>query len=311
MALLNQSSKATSAAVQEIADSAGASADPEMLNRAFRSYQASVEHMNTVANWDYMIQEAPPQYIWAPFTVNLTATSGITSATAIAGHGVLIDDLIAGPGISVDCRVTATAATLVGISVATLASYGNTPTGLDQQILRDMYPVPADYRRMYSIRMYTNGSTLRPIGRRFYERSITNTEFVAGTPVGYDVSPIASRSKVKLLPAPGYADAMGMRYYRRMFVASTSGDSNFLDIPQDYEPYMIAWAKWHFLTDKGEGRSQQAATWLAFAQEGVKKMLSDQIRQPDEDLMFSPGHYNYNPAWGPNSVRNTLDQWGP
>ena len=63
-----------------------------------------------------------------------------------------------------------------------------------------------------------------------------------------------------------------------------------LDIPEDYEAYPIAWAKWHFLTDKREQGGQQATTWLNLAQEGLKTMESDQTVIPDEDLMFLPGH---------------------
>lgn len=79
-------------------------------------------------------------------------------------------------------------------------------------------------------------------------------------------------------------------------------------MPQDYEPYLIAWAKWHYLTDKSEGRSDQAAVWLNFATDGLKVMLADQTRLPDEDLMFIPGHYQYNPSWGPNAIRPYLDE---
>jgi len=42
--------------------------------------------------------------------------------------------------------------------------------------------------------------------------------------------------------------------------------------------------------------------------DGLKRMIADMTRKPDEDLGFVPGHYSYNVALGPNSVRND-DGW--
>jgi hypothetical protein len=309
VALFNQSTKAISAAVQEIADAAGASGDTEMCNRAGRSLNAALEHWNTRANWEFLLTEAPPITVFPPFSVTgVTASAGQSSAQMPVGHGFLVDDLISvstPPGT----RVTATAVSSVGFSgsvaagVATtdpLTAYGN----------RDYYPLPTDWRTPYSARLYAQQSTLRPIRRRMYDRSIVN-EFTIRTSVGYDIFNIASKGKIQLLPPPAATDVLQLRYYRRMTVPTTTATADALDVPQDFEPYVIAWAKWHFLMDKGEGRGEQAATWLAFANDGIKTMMADQTRVPDEDLMFIPGAYSYNPAWGPNSVRNTLDNmWG-
>ena len=155
-----------------------------------------------------------------------------------------------------------------------------------------------------SVRLYSTPTTLRPLRRRFYDRAVGANEFSTVTPpMYYDIFLVGSKGKIRLLPPPGAADTMQLRYYRRMAVASATADATVLDVPQDYEGYLIAWAKWHFITDKGEGRSSQGQTWIAFAQEGIKTMLSDQTRVPDEDLGFVPGHYAYDPVRGPNSVR--------
>ena len=66
-----------------------------------------------------------------------------------------------------------------------------------------------------------------------------------------------------------------------------------LDIPQDYEPYLIAWAKWHFLTDKGDGRLEQGKTWYTLGEQGLTMMVKEQNRKPDEDLMMVPGQFRY------------------
>ena len=74
-----------------------------------------------------------------------------------------------------------------------------------------------------------------------------------------------------------------------MAPASASAASAALDIPEDYEYVPIAWAKWHFLTDKGEGRKDQANVWMTLAQDGLKQMLAEQTALPDDDLGFVPG----------------------
>jgi hypothetical protein len=308
--VFNGSTKAVSATVQEIADSIGASGDTEMCNRAGRALFAAIEHFSNRANWDFLITEADPVAVTGPFSVGgVSASAGQTSAAVPAGHGVLVDDLISGPGFVAGLRISATAAGALNFPVG----YSTSATGINivtASIQRDFYLLPADFRNPYSIRMYGSMSTLRPIRRRFYDRSIVN-EFNSTTPVGYDISQIATKGKIRLLPPPAGADIMQIRYYRRMTVATATAATGLLDLPQDYEPYFIAWAKASFLMDKGEGRSEQGATWFAFANDGLKQMISDQTRVPDEDLGFIPGAFTYNPAWGPNSVRGQLDNyWG-
>lgn len=306
MALFNQSSKAVSAAVQEIADTAGASADTEMQNRAFRSLNASIEFMNARAPWDFLVTEANPSGVVAPYSIGVTAASGQVSATALAGHGVQPDDLLVGQGFNAGTRVTATGASSIGFTINTLSDFG-TGSGFNVNIIRDCYPLPPDFRQVYSLRLYSVQNTLRPIRRRYYDRNIGVNEFAPGTPVGYDFSRTAERGKLRLLPPPVAPDVMQLRYYRRMTVATASSDGAALDIVQDYEPYMLAWAKWHFLTDKADGREQQAQVWFAFATDGFKRMLSDQTNVQDEDLQFIPGAYSYVPSFGPNSVRTDWD----
>jgi hypothetical protein len=300
MALFNQSVKAISAVVQEIADSAGVSADAEMQVRAGRSLNAAIEHFNTRANWDYLLFEAPPTSIIGPFSVTgVTASPGASSALAPVGHGLLVDDLIFANGI----RVTATAAGNFGFS----SVFGPAQaTSLDLTVTRDRYSLPTDFKMGYDIRMYGSLSALRPIRRRQYDRSI-GSDFTPGTPVGYDIFPIAAKGKIQLLPPPGNPDAMCVRYYRRMTTITATADTAALDIPQDYEPYLVAWSKWHFLLDKGEGRMEQGSTWFTFAENGIKAILADQARVPDEDLGLIPGMYSINPSLGPNSVRGALD----
>ena len=112
------------------------------------------------------------------------------------------------------------------------------------------------------------------------------------------------RGKIRLLDAPQTVDVMVHRYQRRMFIASASSISTTaIDIPEDYESFPIAWAKWHFLTDKQETRGQQATTWLSLVQESLRTMLADQNAIPDEDLVFTPGYATLSVRGGDNSTR--------
>jgi hypothetical protein len=296
VSLFNQSTKAVSAVIAEIADSVGASADTEMLTRAFRSLAAAQEHFNNKANWEFTLTEAPPISVVGQFSIgDVTAASGVASATCNSGHGVLVDDVITFLGVRPGTRVTATAVSSFGFSTTIMSSFGTATAVVTASFVRDMYDLPSAWKAPYTVRLYGNNSTLRPYRRRFYDRSVSD-EFTTSTPLGYDVFTIGGKGKIRLLPPPASSDTLQLRYYRRMTVASGVSDGTSLDIPQDYEPYLIAWAKWHFLMDKGEGRGEQGQTWLAFAEGGIKQMMSDQTRQPDEDLGFMPGQFQYNAA---------------
>lgn len=301
MPLFNASTKTRGDVLAEIADTVGASADSDMLTRAGRSLDAAVEYFNTRANWDFLLVDANPIVVVAPFTVTgITGVSGQTSALAPASHGFAVDDFLTGNGVVLGTRVSATAASSIGLNQAIGAGIGTAVNATaDWVATRDFYTLPSDYKASYSVRLYVSQNTIRQIRRRFYDRSIVN-EFAVSTPLYYDVYYIAGKGKIRLLPPPVAADVMQIRYYRRMAV--TTG-VQLLDVPQDYEFPLISFAKWHFLTDKADGRSDQAQTWLGLATDGIKQMLADQTRAPDEDLGFQPGAYTYNPAAGPNSVR--------
>ena len=101
---------------------------------------------------------------------------------------------------------------------------------------------------------------------------------------------VGSKGKIRLLTPPGGGDWLQLRYHRNMATAASTATATTLDIPDNYEPYLMAYAKWHFLTDKGEERKSQATTWLSLAENGLTTMLKDQTNIPDEDLGFTPGH---------------------
>lgn len=286
MSFFNNSTKTVSAVLAEVAGSVGASGDSDMLARALNSLNASIEYLHTRADWDFLFTAANPIAVVPPFTVTgVTASAGATSALCPVGHGFAVDDYITFDGIAVGTRVTSTAAGNVGLSSPIVTSGVYTATGI-----RDFYSVPTDFRKPYSLRSLAQGAHLPLMRRRYYDRTIQASEFEPTTPGFYDISPIAAKGKIRLLPPPSGADVLELRYFRRVTLASSTADGTTFDMPLDFEPFVIAYAKWHFIADKSEGRGDQMTTWLTFAENGLKVMLADQARQPDEDLRFAPGH---------------------
>jgi len=303
MALSFASTKPWVTAIGEIADTVGASAQGAMTDRAHKSLVAAFQYFNG-HKWEFLTTEATPIAVQGPFAVSITASSGQVTATTLAGHGVRIDDLLIGNGFTVNTRVTATGSTSIAFNVAVSTAAG--AQSYDVSAQRAFYDLPADFKVEYSAELLNSGFTLQSLRRRMRVRGgIPTTQ--AGQPVRYDIFSVGQKGKIRLIPEPGANDTLQLGYYRRMAVGSASGDSTTLDVPADYELYVIAWAKWHFLMDKSEGRSEQGNTWMALAKEGLVTMESDQTNHPDEGLAFTPGHYTGDPT-SPNDVRPYLNE---
>lgn len=285
MALFQQSDLPWVSAVQEIADSAGASANHEMRVRAHRSLRASFQYLNSRTTWEYLFAHAAPIQITGPFYPPMSATAGAGSAEVGAGHGIEPDDLIGGPGLILGARVTATATTAVGFNV-TLTGIG-AGSAFTASASRDLYSLPSDFKKPYTVHMLGTQRSIRFRRPRTFDRLISDTR-QASTVYEYDVSRIAGKGKLRLLFVPNGADVLDVQYYRRMYLGTATGDTTPLDIPQDFEWTPIAFAKWHFLTDKKE--NEQAGSWFSLSERGIESMLRDNVRQPDEDLRFQPGH---------------------
>jgi hypothetical protein len=303
MALFNASTLPWVSAVQQIAGAAGASADGEMTTRAHLSLRAAFQHFGSRYNWDFMRAEANPLQVTGPFqNGSVSASAGQTSAASPTGHGIVVDDIVIASGFMAGTRVTATAASGFGFSVA-ITGFTSGVTVVTANFVRDFYNVPTDWQRVYSVRLLSSLRKLGYVGRRLYDRVVSD-EFVAGTPIAYDLFSMGGKGKLRILPPPGSADVLMTRYARRFTLASASGSTTALDIPEDYESYPIAWAKWHFLTDKGEARNDQATTWLSMAREGLKTMLQEQTTIPDETVGFIPDHAIPDYSGGDRSTGN-------
>lgn len=327
MAFLNNSTLTTANAAKQIADSAGASADTEMVARAALSYAAAINHFSNFSNWQWALVEAPTILVTGPFSPMVPGGGNAIAGSAsgggnsisfavgnVTGFGIVSGDFVTGPMFASYSagRVSATAS--AGAAPNTTATVGFAETfntslissgGVTAFITanRDEYDVPSDWKQPYSARLLASQYTVRPIGRRFYDRSITSEFNPVGTPLYYDIFTIGTQSKIRLLRPPSQTDRLQLRYYRRLIASADP-----CDIPAQYEGYMIAFAKWHFLTDKADSQ-ERANQWMQFAQNGLQQMLKETERQPDEDLSFQPGFYGYNVALGPNSVRPYIDEW--
>lgn len=301
MALSFGSIKPWVSAVQEIADAVGASGQGAMTDRAHKSLQAAFQYFNG-RKWEFLTTEAAPQQVVGPFSVSITASSSQVSAVAASNHGVKVDDLLVGNGFTAGTRVTATGANSIGFNFAVTTAAGAQSYDITAQ--RAFYDLPSDFKAEYSVQLLGSGRPLQSVRRRARVRWQVQ-ENHASTPDAYDIFSIGQKGKIRLVPDPGGNDVLQLGYYRRMAVGSASGDTTVLDIPLDYEPYVIAYGKWHFLMDKSEGRSEQGNTWLAFAKEGLVTMQADQTNRPDEGLGFQPGHYVGGPT-SPNDVRPYL-----
>jgi hypothetical protein len=53
-----------------------------------------------------------------------------------------------------------------------------------------------------------------------------------------------------------------------------------LDVPQDYEGYILAQAKYLYLLDKG-GDAGRIAGWKEFYEAGKRKAMASEVRWPD------------------------------
>lgn len=295
--LFQPSDRVVSETVDEIADAGGLSTDADGRRRALIALKAAIKYYHGKVKWDWLRTEASPIAVVAPFNVACSGLSGQSSATAASGHGLLVDDWLQGTGIRTGTRISATASTAFGINTTWTAAITTVSAN------RDCYDLPSDFKSMYSVRM--GERWLQPANRRIYDRSVLSPE--AGTTVGYDMFLAGRIGKVRLLPSPNGTETLQLRYYRRLDIPTSVDATGTVDVPQDYDDYVVAWAKWHFLSDRDDTR-ERGATWLSLAQEGLAIMISDMRNQPDEEVRFVPGAAG---GWpGVNDTRFlSLDEW--
>lgn len=294
MALFQGSTKTWQEGVQEVADSGGASASTEMLNRAHQSLRAGFQFLNSRASWEYLLTHADPTTLVAP--INLTgvsATGGVASASFPTDHGLAISDYIVGSGFPRGTLITATGTNNCGFN-ATLTGIDITGEVVSATATRAQYDAPSDFKKPYHARLLGAQRPLTFVRQRLLGR-LSTTINKSGSVYNYTISNIAGApgnrasgsGKLTLIDAPNSADVLDLWYYRRMYIGTASADGNAIDIPEDFEYVPLAFAKWHYLTDKNVGN--QSTTWFSLSERGIELMLRDNVLQPDENLAFLPG----------------------
>lgn len=269
-----------------------------MTTRAHHSLNAATKHFNSRYKWSFLETEATPISVVGPIGFTAVVSAGETSAFFGSTPGITANDFLVGGPYQVGTRITAfeysTAIGSGSFGFDRAAVSGNGVTPMSATAVRDLYDLPTDWKQAYSVRLLGAKTTLYPAIRRVYDRSLGD-EFASSSPSSYDIFGVGQYSKIRLLPPPSGSDTLLLRYYRRMATQSVSATAQTLDIPLDYDQYLIAWAKWHFLTDKGENYQAQSRTWLAFAQEGLVTMLREQTALPDQDvaIIYGGGILNY------------------
>lgn len=169
-------------------------------------------------------------------------------------------------------------------------------------VYRRDYPLLSDMKYIYSVKLLQTGRTLLAMDERLYDQMVGLD--TPSTPTHYTLFPQGERALLRLVPTPVAEDTLLIKYFRRMTVPSSGGET--LDIPQDYENYIISLAKGLYLMDKGADEKSRFHWQLGLS--GLAQARAADNRVPDMDQGFIPG--NVVPVqYGPNSVWPYLDPW--
>jgi hypothetical protein len=148
------------------------------------------------------------------------------------------------------------------------------------------YALPSDFKEVYDVRLTALNRTLQYLPRRQYDRAVWN-QTAQNDPTHYTLYLSGlDTGQITLIGIPSNSDVLVLRYYRRMSMPVQSND--VLDIPQDYENYILALAKSFFLIDVG-APSERVAFWQGMAKEGIQIAKGSEQRIPDSDPTLLPG----------------------
>lgn len=148
------------------------------------------------------------------------------------------------------------------------------------------YALPADFRKIYSVRLATNKRYLKYIEQRMWDRVIADPTSNR-TPVGYNIFPRTSNTValLRVLPPPSQVENMTVKYYSLMDTPSVDGTA--LDIVERYQGYIIYQAKANLLANHAENESR-IAFWQGRADRMFADMLNESQVQPDMDEGMVP-----------------------
>lgn len=167
--------------------------------------------------------------------------------------------------------------------------------------------LPADYRYMYEVKLQGNDPrTLFYTTRRAYNRAVYD-QSANDVPTHYTLFYAGATGAMEFVDIPAVNTTADLYYHRRITIATATAAA--LDFPDDYVDYLIAWAKWHYLNDKGE-MTERAKGWLAYAQEGISEMKTADGQNPDNILAFTPNTDLGNMSTPPSSLAELRAWYG-
>lgn len=147
------------------------------------------------------------------------------------------------------------------------------------------YSLPTDFKYIYTARLTGNARPLMPLPQKLYDLTVWTSQ--AGTPIYFNLFKAGMDTmQITLIPTPDVSDTLSIKYHRSL--AIPSADADILDIPVDYESYLLAQSKYLYLLDKGSEFAPQLQGWKDFYESGKRKAIAAETRRPQEDKLFIP-----------------------
>lgn len=105
-------------------------------------------------------------------------------------------------------------------------------------------------------------------------------------PVGYNLFPEGSVTKIRLVPAPAASGKpVVLNFYRRVEVATATGGN--INLPEAYHYWPVYRAKAILLSDRNA--IQRAMLWQQRSDALLREMKWSDVQHPDEQMGFVPG----------------------
>lgn len=145
------------------------------------------------------------------------------------------------------------------------------------------YTITGTFFKTYSVR-YNNERTLPYISQRIddYTRPVKENQ----EPLGYNLFPEGSVSKIRLVPTPATSGhTVAVNAYRRVTVATATGGN--IDLPEAYHYWPVYRAKAILLSDRNA--LQRAMLWQQRADQLLREMKWSDVQHPDEQMGLVAG----------------------
>lgn len=280
MALYQQSTLTFSDAKVKVANASSAGADTDMLTKAGDAIRHAFMDWNNARHWNFTKTTAYIRTI-APFTVaNCVLVSGNPTITTGDTSSIVAGDIVSGTGIDNDVVVDA----VVDSTTFRLKRAPTESGTVTLTLARRDYALPADVKFIFDIRYVTASRVILPVDDRLLDR-LDPVRTDTADPNYYLTYPIGELGKIRFDKPTSGVGTIILKYHRRLTVPSTEG--NALDIPEDFEGYILDLSKGYFLLEKEEA-SGKAQSLLILGEKGIRKAMAADDKLPDAEPAFQP-----------------------